>query len=77
MTEPSVSFFLLGHRFGASAGWRGQEEERCFICSIDDGGSRRRGAVETRRLMSGDGLAQEGDTGWRNGGVGGSWTCKT
>ena len=29
--------------------------------SIDDGGSRRSGAVETRRLMCRDGLAQEGD----------------
>ena len=61
-----------GHRFEPSVGWRGQEEEWCFILSIDDDGSRWRGAVETRRLMSGDGLAQEGDAAWRRGGVGGS-----
>ena len=48
--------------------------ERCFILRIDDCGSRRRGAVETRCMMSGDGLAQEGDAAWRHGGVGGSWT---
>ncbi|XBI19951.1 hypothetical protein VPH35_061349 [Triticum aestivum] len=45
--------------------------ERCFILHIDDGGSRWRGAVETRRLMRGDGLAQEEEAVWRHGGVDG------
>ena len=43
--------------------------ERCFILHIDGGGSRRHGAVETRRLMRGDGLAQEGDAVWHRGGI--------
>ena len=43
--------------------------ERCFILHIDDGGSRRRGAVETRRPMRGDGLAQVEVVVWRQGGV--------
>ena len=37
--------------------------ERCFILHIDGGRSRRRGAVETRRLMRGDGLVQEEEAG--------------
>ena len=41
--------------------------ERCFILHIDGGGSRRRGAVETRRLMRGDGLVQEEEAVWRHG----------
>ena len=45
--------------------------ERCFIFHIDGGGSRRRGAVETQRLMRGDGLAQEEEAVWRHGGVDG------
>ena len=45
--------------------------ERCFILHIDGGGSRRRGAVETRRLMRGDGLAQKEEVVWRHGGVDG------
>ena len=43
--------------------------ERCFILHIDDGGSRRRGAVETRCPMRGDGLAQVEVVVWRQGGV--------
>ena len=45
--------------------------ERCGIDCIVDGGSRRHGAVETRRLMRGDGLAQEEEAVWRHGGVDG------
>ena len=45
--------------------------ERCFILHIDGGGSRRRGTVETRRLMRGDGLAQEEEAVGRHGGVDG------
>ena len=45
--------------------------ERCFILHIDGGRSRRRGAVETRRLMRGDGLVQEEEAVWRHGGVDG------
>ena len=45
--------------------------ERCFIFHIDGGGSRRRGAVETRHLMHRDGLTQEEETVWRQGGVDG------
>ena len=45
--------------------------ERGFIFHIDDGGSWRHGAVETRRLMRGDGLAQEEEVVWRHGGVDG------
>lgn len=41
--------------------------ERCVILRIDDGGSRWHGAVVTRRLMHGDGLAQEGDAVWCRG----------
>ena len=40
--------------------------ERCFILHIDDGGSRRRGTVDTRRLMRGDGLVQEEEAVWRH-----------
>ena len=43
--------------------------ERYFISHIDGGGDRRHGAVEARRPMRGDGLAQEGDAVWRRGGV--------
>ena len=45
--------------------------ERYFILHIDDGGSRRRGAVETRRLMRGDRLVQEEAVVWHHGGVDG------
>ena len=45
--------------------------ERCFILRIDDCGSRRRGAVEPRRSMCVDGLAQEDRAVWRCGGVDG------
>jgi hypothetical protein len=45
--------------------------ERCFIFHINDGGSRRRGAVEARRPMHVDGLAQEDGTVWRRDGVDG------
>ena len=47
------------------------EVERCFLLRIEYGGSRRRGAVETRRLMRGDGLVQEEEAVWRHGGVDG------
>ena len=47
--------------------------ERCVILRIDDGGSRWHGAVVTRRLMHGDGLAQEEVAVWRHGGVNGEW----
>ena len=46
--------------------------ERCGISLIDGGGSRRHGVVVTLRPMRGDGLAQEGDTVWRRGGIDGS-----
>ena len=45
--------------------------EGCFIFHFDGGDSRRRGAVETRRLMRGDGLVQEGEAVWHHGGVDG------
>ena len=45
--------------------------EQCGINRIIDGGSRRHGAVETRRLMHGDGLMQEVEAVWRHGGVDG------
>ena len=45
--------------------------ERSFIFHIDDGGSRRHGAVETRRLMRGDGLVQEEEAVWRHGDIDG------
>ena len=45
------------------------EVERCFLLRIEDGGSRRRGAAETRRPMRVDGLAQEEVAVWRHGGV--------
>ena len=48
--------------------------ERCFILHIDGDGSRRRGAVQIRRLMCEDGLAQEDDAVWRRGGVDGRET---
>ena len=41
------------------------EVERCFLLRIEDGGSRRRGAAETRRPMRVDGLAQEVGPIWR------------
>ena len=44
---------------GSRDQWADFLVERCFILHIDDGGSRRRGAVETRRPMRGDGLTQE------------------
>ena len=45
--------------------------ERCFILHIDGGGSRWCGAVATRRLMRGDGLAQKEEAVWRHGGIDG------
>ena len=45
--------------------------ERYIILHIDDDGSRRRGAVDTRRPMRGDGLAQVEVVVWRQGGVDG------
>ena len=42
-----------------------------FISHIDGGGDRRHGAVETRRPMRGDGLAQEEVAVWRHGDVDG------
>jgi hypothetical protein len=45
--------------------------ERCFISHIDGGGYRRHGAVETRRPMRGDGLAQEEVAVWHHGDVDG------
>ena len=56
---------------GSRDQWAAFLVERCFILHIDDGGSRRRGAVETRRPMRGDGLAQEEVAVWRHGGVDG------
>ena len=46
--------------------------ERCFNLHIDGDGSWRHGAMKTRRLMRGDGLAQGGGAVWRRGGVDGS-----
>ena len=54
--------------------WAAFLVERCFILHIDVGGSRRRGAVETRRSMYEDGLAQEDDAVWHRGGVNGRET---
>ena len=45
--------------------------ERYFISLIDGGGDRRHGAVEARRPMRGDGLAQEEVAVWRHGDVDG------
>ena len=45
--------------------------ERCFISHFDGGGDRWHGAVETRRPMCDEGLAQEDDVVWRHGGVDG------
>ena len=45
--------------------------ERCFIPYIDGGGDRWHGAVETRRPMREDGLAQEEVAVWRHGDVDG------
>ena len=45
--------------------------ERCFISHIDDGGYWRHGAVEARRPMHGDVLAQEEVAVWRHGDVDG------
>ena len=43
--------------------------ERCFILHIDDDGSQRRGVVETRRPMRGDGIAQVEVVVWCQGGA--------
>ena len=55
--------------------------ERCFILHIDGDGSRRRGAVQIRRSMCDDGLAQEDDAVGCRGGVDGreTWhgTCNS
>ena len=59
----------MGADTGSRDQWAGFLVERCFILHIDDGGSRRRGAVETRRPMHGDGLAQMEVVVWRQGGV--------
>ena len=45
--------------------------ERYFISHIDGGGDQRHGAVEARRPMRGDGLAQEEVAVWRHGDVDG------
>ena len=45
--------------------------ERGFIFRIDDGRSQWRGAVQARRPMRVDGLAQEDGAVWRRGGVDG------
>ena len=45
--------------------------ERYFISHIDGGGDRGHGAVEARRPMHGDGLAQEEVTVWRHGDIDG------
>ena len=71
MTPPSVSFSLMGHRFGASTGWRGQEEEWCYIYRKADDGSRWHGAALFRRRARVDGYAQHGAVFWRRGGVNG------
>ena len=49
MMAPSMSCPSWGHRFGVRAGWRGQEEERCYIYREADGGSWRHGVAEVRR----------------------------
>ena len=76
MTAARWCLFLLGgvilggvHGFEGPAG--AFLVERYFILHIDDGGSRRHGAVETRRPMRGDGLAQVEAVVWRHGGVDG------
>ena len=56
---------------GSRDQWTASLVEWCFILHIDDGGSRRRAAVETRRPMRGDGLAQVVVAVWRQGGVDG------
>ena len=67
MTTPSVS--LLGYSFGASAGWRAQEEERCYIYRKVEGGTRRHGATEIRRRARVDGYAHDGFVVWRRGDI--------
>ncbi|KAE8786559.1 U-box domain-containing protein 7 [Hordeum vulgare] len=69
MATLSVSFNLLGASFGASAGWRGQEEERCYIHRKADGGSRRNGAAEFRRRPRVDEYVQDGGAVWHRGGI--------
>ena len=69
MTTSSMSFSLPGNRFGAGADWKGIEADLGFIPRIKDEGSRQRGAVESRRPMRVDGLAQEDGAVWRRGGI--------
>ncbi|KAE8807278.1 hypothetical protein D1007_16331 [Hordeum vulgare] len=71
MTTFSVSFSLLGHRFGVIADWRGQKKERCYIHRKADGGSRRHGAAEFRRRPRVDEYMQDGGAVWHHGGVDG------
>ena len=54
---------------GSRDQWTTSLVERCFIIHIDGDRSRWHGALEIRRLMCDDGLAQEGDAVWRHGGV--------
>ena len=56
---------------GSRDQWAAFLVEQGSILHIDDGGSWRRGAVETRRPMCGEGLAKEGDVIRRRGGVDG------
>ena len=67
MCSASESFF---HGAWSSAALP-DSAERCFILLIDGGVSRRRGAVEIRRPMCGDGLAQEDEAVWCRGDVDG------
>ena len=71
MMAPSVPFSLLGHRFGARAGWSGVVEERCYIYCKADGGSRRHGAAGSRRWPRGDERAQGGGPVWHRGDIDG------
>ena len=76
MTAALLRRFLLGGvSLGGVHGIEGPATtslvERCFILRIDDCVSRRRGAVESRRSMCVDGLAQEDRAVWLRGGVDG------
>ena len=59
---------------GSKDQWTTSLVEWCFILHIDGDGSRWRGAVQIRRSMCEDELAQEDDVVWRCGGVDGRET---
>ncbi|KAE8781458.1 Proteasome subunit alpha type-3 [Hordeum vulgare] len=60
MMAPSMSLFLLGHRFGACVDWKGHKEDQCYIYRKAKGGSRRHDTAEVRRPARVDGYVQDG-----------------